>query len=106
MPEKDLAVGIVVAPPVGSLSKKPSYLITLEAGSGKNKSVEKFITIEKPEQLNGFISAKGIYSDLSDDEIVKTYSDLLTNSSKELILEMMFPWHKISSIRSLMFRAK
>lgn len=106
MPEKDFTVGIATIPTVGSLTKKPSYLITLEAVSGKSKVVQKFITLEKPELLNGFVSAKGIYSEADEDEIVKTFSELLTNSSKDLILDMMFPWQKISSIRSLIFRAK
>jgi hypothetical protein len=106
MSEKDFAIGVATLPPVGALAKKPPYLITLEPESGKSKVAKKFITNEKPELLNGFISVKGIYSDAEDDEIIKNYSDLLTNSPKELVLEMMFPWHKICSIRSLIFRAK
>lgn len=102
MSEKDLAVGVTALPPVGGLRQKPSYLITLET----NKSVKRFITTDKPEIQNGFVQVKGVYSDEDEDDIVQKYNELLTNSPKELILEMMFPLQKIASIRSLVFKAK
>jgi|WetSurMetagenome_2_1015567.scaffolds.fasta_scaffold680452_2 hypothetical protein len=102
MSDKDLAIGVTALPTVGNLRQKPSYLITLEHG----KSVKRFITMDKPEIQNGFVQAKGIYSNLEEDEIVQKYMDLLTESSKELILEMMFPVYRVVSIRSLVFRAK
>lgn len=87
-------------------SKKPSYLITLEDTSSKKADrFQRFISLDKPELLNGFIQVKGIFSDKSEDEIIKTFVDILTNSSKELILEMMFPMHRICSIRNLVFNA-
>jgi hypothetical protein len=101
MSEKDFAIGVAVTPPVGALSKKPAHLITLEG-----KPIKRFISIDKPELLNGFIQVKGIYSEEDESEIVNKFPDLLTNSPKELILEVWFPLHKISSIRSLVFRAK
>ena len=101
MSEKDFAVGVATLPPVGHLNKKPSYLITLDS-----KPVKRFITTDKPEIQNGFVQVKGIYSEENEDDIAQKFSDLLTNSPKELILEVMFPLHKIASIRSLVFRAK
>lgn len=101
MSEKDFAIGVATLPPVGHLNKKPSYLITIDG-----KPVKRFITIDKPELLNGFVQVKGIYCEENEDEIVQKFADILTSSSKELILEVMFPWHKIASIRSLVFRAK
>jgi hypothetical protein len=80
---------------------KPSYLITLS-----DKTNKYFITTDRPEQLNGFIQAKGVFTDSKEEVIIKNYSAILTNASKEFILEMMFPWHKICSIRSLIFKAK
>lgn len=86
--------------------KKPPYLITLENGvSGKNHLYQRFISLDKPEAINGFIQVKGIFTDCSEDEIIKAFSDILTTTPKESILEMMFPLHRVYSIRNLVFNA-
>ena len=71
----------------------------------KSKGLQKFISLDKPELLNGFIQVKGIYCDHSEDEIIKNFTEILATSPKELILEMLFPLHRINSIRSLVFNA-
>jgi len=105
MSEKDFAVSISAAPSVGTVTKKPCYLVSLEEGAGKTFHVRRFISIDKPDLLNGFVQIKGIFSDLSEEEITKTFTEVLTKTPKELFLDMMFPWHKICSIRSLVFNA-
>ena len=86
--------------------KKPPFLIVLDDGvSGKTRNFQRFISLDKPESINGFIQVKGIFCDKEEDEIIKTFSDILTGTSKELYLEMMFPLHRIYSIRSLVFNA-
>jgi hypothetical protein len=86
--------------------KKPPYLIALDNGvTGKVHNFQRFISLDKPESVNGFIQVKGIYSDLEEDEIIKNFTDILTSCPKESILEMMFPLHRIYSIRSLVFNA-
>ena len=105
---KDFAVSAVgqVGLPLGAMpvSKKPSYLITLEGTGAKPKNL-RFITLDKPELLQGFVQVKGVYLDESEDEILNNVSGTLTSIKKELVLEMMFPWHKICSIRSLVYSA-
>lgn len=101
MSDKDLAVGVATLPMVGGARQKPSYLITLDS-----KPVKRFITADKPEIQNGFVQVKGMYSEEEENVIIQKYSELLTDAPKELILEMMFPLQKITSIRSLVFRAK
>ena len=66
---------------------------------------QKFITIDKPDSQNGFITAKGFFTECTEDEIIKTFLELLTSTPKELILDMWFPWHRVVSIRSLIFNA-
>lgn len=107
MAEKDFAISVTSAPPVGSISRKPSYLVTLEdaSGKGKTKGVARFITLDKPNPGDGFIQVKGIYSDLSEDEIVDSFIEILSNTKKEDLLDMMFPVQKVCSIRSLVFNA-
>jgi hypothetical protein len=86
--------------------KKPPFLITLDDGvTGKTRNFQRFISLDKPLSENGFIQVKGIFSDKDEDEIIKGFTDILTGTSKELILEMMFPLHRVYSIRSLVFNA-
>lgn len=100
----DFAVGATSAiPQVGGLNKKPNYLITLNEPNKKNFSY--FITIDKPDLLQGLIQTKGIYSEFNEDHIINNLNEVLTNIKKELILEVMLPWHRIHSIRSLVFNA-
>jgi hypothetical protein len=107
MPEKDFAVGSVGLPSVGHISKKPAYLVILEEpAAGKSKaSLRYFISLDKPDLLNGFIQMKGVYCDDSEDHITKNFSDIISSTPKESIMDIMFPWHKIHSIRSLVFNA-
>lgn len=88
------------------MAKKPSYLIILEDHSSKNKNIKKIITLDKPDLLQGFVQTKGFFSEIIEEEIIKNFSEILTNTSKELILELLIPWHKISYIRSLTFKQK
>ncbi len=107
MSDKDFAISVTGAPAVGTISRKPSYLVTLEdpSGKGKTKGVSRFITLDKPDMQNGFIQVKGIYSDLPEEEIVATFLEILSGTPKEALLDMMFPVQKICSIRSLVFNA-
>jgi hypothetical protein len=104
----DILVGVTAGPMMSNLiTKKPSHLITLESDSkGKYINHQRFITLDKPELLNGFIQVKGIFSLLSENEIIESFSDILADTPKESILEILFPWHRIICIRSLVFRAK
>ena len=86
------------------ISRKPSYLLTLEPSGAKGK-VQRFITLDKPDLLQGFVQVKGVYLNESEDEIINNVSTILTSIKKELVLEVMLPWHRICSIRSLVFNA-
>lgn len=101
----DIAINVTSKVPVGNpIANKPSYLIFLEEKSGKNN--RKFLTIDKPDLLNGFVLAKGFYCNNDEEEIINKFQVILTDIKKELIIEVMLPWHKISSMRSLIFKAK
>lgn len=102
MPEKDFAVGAVGAPSVGQQARKPCYLVVLSASA---KKTENFIALDKPDLLNGFIQTKGFYTDLTEDEAVKGFAEVVASTPKEQYLDIMFPWHRVQSIRSLVFNA-
>lgn len=82
---------------------KPAHLLVFES-SGKSK-VKCFITIEKPEFEGQFVHVKGIYSEVSEEEISNSFTEILTTAGKDSIIEMYFPLHRISSIKNLVFRA-
>lgn len=105
MSEKDFAVSSVGLPSVASPPKKPCYLVSLTDASGKAKAVKHFVALDKPDSLNGFINTKGFYSDESEEDIVKGFVELVSSAPKESILDMSFPWHRVLSIRSLVFNA-
>ena len=105
MSEKDFAVGIVAMPQVGQIMSKPRYLVSLLDMSSKTKSITNFIALDKPDLQQGFIAVKGIYSDKNEDDIVKQFVDILSHTSKESILDLMFPNHRVHCIRSLIFNA-
>lgn len=117
--DKDLAIGAVggtpggVAPsgavyaggmPAGSaISKKPCYLVVID-GDTKN-SVKHFVAMEKPEFLPNFIQVKGFWTGEEEDSIVVNFSEMVANTDKANIVDMMFPASKIHYIRSLVFNA-
>jgi hypothetical protein len=102
MPEKDFAVGTVSIPTVGAVSRKPCYLVVLSASG---KKTENFVSLDKPDLLNGFIQTKGFFTDLSEDDLVTRFAEVVASTPKETFLDMMFPWHRVQSIRSLVFNA-
>ena len=87
--------------------KKPPYLITLYDGvSGKALNFKRFISLDKPRLENGVFEVKVIFSDKTEEEIIKTFSDILTETPKELLLEMMFSLQRIYEVRNLVFNAQ
>lgn len=105
MSERDFAVGSVGIPSVGTISKKPCYLVALTDATTKAKTLVNFLSIDKPESVNGFIQVKGIFTELPEESLVKKFAEVVSATPKEHILDMMFPVHRVHSIRSLVFNA-
>lgn len=106
MSNQDFAISAIGSVPnVATISKKPIYLVTLEDSSGKKNTFQRFVAIDKPDSQNGFLCVKGFYTDLLDEEISKTFFDVLTSTSKDLYLDIWFPWHRVLSVKSLVFNA-
>lgn len=105
MSEKDFGVSVTGIPQVGQASKKPCYLIVLEDTVGKAKVATCFIAMDKPDLLTNFIQVKGIFSDATEDTITKKFNDILAGTPRESIVDMMFPTHRVFSIKSLVFNA-
>jgi hypothetical protein len=105
MTDKDFMIGTVGLPTINNITKKPCYLVELLDNMGKQPKKIYFLSLDKPETLNGFIQVKGIYSSLLEEELVKKFGEILSVTPKEQILELMIPWHRVYSIRSLVFNA-
>jgi hypothetical protein len=103
MTEKDFAIGITGAPTNVAISKKPCYLVWLDVS--KTHKGRPFIALDKPSFEMGFIHVKGFYSVEKEDDIIVRFSDLIRDLPKEEIVEIYVPWHRIDSIRSLVFNA-
>jgi hypothetical protein len=118
--EKDFAVGAVGSQlpgvPSGAIyaggvaagspiRQKPCYLVVLD-GVGKVK-MSYFVSIDKPDFINGFIQVKGFYveGDHPESEVIAGAMDLVKTTPKENIMEVHLPWHRIHNIRSLVFNA-
>lgn len=100
----DISLSPVNTPNRQQVSNKPCHLIVFEDVS-KGK-VKKFVTLDRPDNHGQFVQAKGILTDLKDDEIQASYQEVLTSASKDSILELMIPTSRVFYIRSLVFKAK
>jgi len=107
MSDKDYAIAATARVVSGSpILAKPAHLITfVQPATGKSKQ-KFFITIEKPEFEDQFVHVKGMFSEASEEEINNTFSEVLTEATKDsTIVEMYFPIHRISSVKNLVFRS-
>lgn len=106
MSDKDFSVGLASIPQAGALLKKPLYLILVESIEGKVKTVLHFISIDKPINENGFISAKGFFCKSSLSEINENYAEITATTAKTDYEELMFPIPRIIRIKNLVYKAK
>jgi len=105
MSEKDYGVSVTGIPQVGQISRKPCYLVTLTTGKVKGKEFVSFISLDKPDLQPNFILVKGIFSDSDEEEITKRFGEIVASTPKEAIVDMMFPAHRVHSVKSLVFNA-
>jgi hypothetical protein len=104
MNEHDHAIAPVGIPNVSLLAKKPPHLISLNNG----KKTQFFLSLDKPELLQDFIQVKGFYFEatLSEEDINKNYAEIMGSTSRDCVVEMFFPTHRILSIKNLIFKSK
>jgi len=107
MSNQDFAVGSVSFDPdrTAKLNKKPLYLVSLVDSTAKKPTITYFISLDKPDLQNGFIAVKGFFCDMTEEEIVESFTDIFTNTPKEDILDLMLPSHRVYCIRNLVFNA-
>jgi hypothetical protein len=99
----DIGLGVVGIPNAGGMSKKPPHLIELT----ESKKTTTFVSLDRPEFFHEFIQVKGIY--ISSAKVAELEKDVMTfvsQISKDDICDMMFPTHRVLSIKNLAFKAK
>lgn len=102
----DIAINATNLIPKATISNKPSYLVVMEEMVKGKLAVKYFIALDRPVTEPHYINVKGFYVDSSEEEIINNYQDMLTNVSRDVIVEMMIPWGRIHKVRSLVFKAK
>ncbi len=70
------------------------------------KKTIKFITTNKMDLSNGYVAAKGLFTDASDEEISSKYMQMTEEVEKEKIVDILFPNHRILYIQSLIYTAR
>lgn len=107
MSNQDYAISSVGYDPntPNKVSRKPNYLVSLTDPAAKKPTITYFIAMDKPDPQNGFIAVKGFFCDEDEDTIIASYADIVANTPKEDILELMIPIHRVRCIRNLVFNA-
>lgn len=81
----------------------PTYLITVEDGK---KDI--FFIATKLEQsgFNEAVKCIGFYCSISLETVVSTYDELIKTTEASSFVEMLLPWKRIKSVRSLTYKHK
>lgn len=109
MSDQDIAITGAFKVPDGSpVSTKPCYLVVLseKTGIGKNQQFKKFIALELPDMQASFIKIKGFFCDANEETIVVDFRKIIQALDKDTMQELYLPWHAVSYVRSLVFKAK
>jgi len=99
----DIAIRTTVSlPNAGGLSKKPPYLIELS----ESKKKPYFLSLDRPEFQGNFVQVKGVYIDSSKlEELERDAITFASQIAKENICDMIFPIHRILSIKNVAYKA-
>lgn len=106
MSNSDIFLGQTSVPFGQTQVNKPMHLVVLSNQSDTKKTNQFFISLDKPDLLLNCVSCKGFFYEATEANIIKNFQAILTKQEKESIIEISFPWHRVQSIRSLVFRAK
>lgn len=100
----DLAVNPASLPDYNRTMGKitPIYLVSLEGG----KKETYFVATKFDDSYNHCAKFIGFYCNLSIDMIVSSYEEVIKTTDGVNFVEILIPWHKINSIRSLVYKHK
>lgn len=66
-----------------------------------------FIALERPVLETSFIQTKGFFVDVDEETIVGNWQELVRTHTidKKNVQELYIPWHSVSYIRNLVYKA-
>ena len=79
----------------------PAYLATING----TKTPKYFIAVKYEDTLN-CAKLTGFITEHTLENIITNYPQLIAEQPKENYMEISYPWHKVDSIRSLVFKQK
>jgi hypothetical protein len=85
-----------------TIRRQPTYLVSFTDSTKKNS----YFVATKYEEGTSCAKLTGFSIDLDETKIVAGYDDIIKGTDKENFVEMFVPWHRIKSVRSLVFRQK
>jgi hypothetical protein len=85
-----------------AIRRPPTYLISI---LGDKKSDQLFVAT-KYEDGAHCAKLTGFYSSESEAKIITDYDEIIKATPKQEFVEMMIPWGRVKSVRSLIFRQK
>jgi hypothetical protein len=86
------------------VSNKPSYLIALDTGKKVGTAV--YFIATKMDEGARFLKCVGFYSLSPEDAIIENYATFISERVITDYVEMQFPYEKVMSVRSLVYRHK
>lgn len=98
----DLTIAQTYSASNHKLLSPPSYLVILdEVKRGANY----FLTLRLDLEVN-FAKCIGFYTNATYETVIKNYADLVKDTNPDNVIEAMFPYHKIKTIQSLVYKFK
>jgi hypothetical protein len=83
----------------------PTYLVILN--NGKPKEADSyFIAIKRDDAISTCAKFVGFFSNKPEREIKSSYDQIIKETDITDIIEIEFPWNKICSVQSLVYRHK
>lgn len=79
-----------------------AYLVSLEDGKKENY----FISTRLDDLSAQYIKLIGFYYEGKLENLYANYDEIIKATDKSFFVEMMFPWQRVKSIRSLIYRQK
>jgi hypothetical protein len=106
----DSAIQVLHSVPQNTtISPKPCHLVCIKNDkSNKGVKTDKmFIALERPVLETSFIQTKGFFVDADEEAIVNGWQDMVKTytTDKKNVQELYIPWHSISYIRNLVYKA-
>src|ERR1019366_1120623 len=83
-------------------TNKPSYLIALDNG----KKASALFLATKLDEVAQFLKCVGFYTLSSEDAVVENYPTFISEKLATDFVEIQFPYSRIVSVRSLVYRHK